>query len=119
MGKASRIKRERAQQPQQKPGYCEHCLDTLHSIENSAVADAMVEAYREMRSQFQYSHVGAMAWLEQEVGAMLQALKSSGEQYNRDCEIEFGEGAHSQEELDAWVAREEARRTRHREASGE
>lgn len=115
MGKLSRAQRLRAAQPAaQDKGWCDCCLDYLHDTGNSAVADAMIEAYSEMRTGFQldrmYNHDEAIEWVESEASRTLQALKSSGEQYRRDGEIEYGGGASSEEEYNAWIAREEARR---------
>ncbi len=126
MGKASRSKRERHEQPGQKPpeqqkAWCDHCLDTLHDSGIGPIGEALLEAYRQMRSgdglDRKYSHAEAIEWIEGEVGAMISALRSSGEQYQRDCELEYEEAECTKEEFDAWVARDEAREVRRREAS--
>ncbi len=117
MGKASRMKMGRAQQPQQELGYCEHCLDTLSSAWNGPIADAMLEAYVEMRrgeDDRPHSHEEAIAWLGDEAGAMLQALRSSGERYHRDLELEskaeaWGDYSHEPEtarEPEPWTQEE-------------
>lgn len=118
MGKASRIKRERAQQPQQKSGYCEHCLDTLHnSWDYNPISEALTDTYREMRQgewDREYSHQEAIDWIADQTGAMLQALKSAGERYHRDLELEskamaWGDYSHEPEttkEPEPWTQEE-------------
>lgn len=93
MGKSSKAQRLRAAQPAAPDkGWCDHCLGVLHDTGNSAVVDAMIEAYRDMRTGFQldreYSHAEAIEWIESEVGPTLHALKGSGERYSYECDLE-------------------------------
>ncbi len=122
MGKASRSKRERRDQPEQKPveqqkTWCDHCLDMLHDSEIGPIGEVLVEAYRGMRRGEGLGHAEAIEWIEGEVSTIISALRSSGEQYQRDCELEYEEAECTQEEFDAWIARDEARQARLREAT--
>ncbi len=97
MGKASRGKRERHEQPGQKPPeqqktWCNHCLDTLHSSGIGPIGEALVEAYAEMRRgeglDREYSHEETIEWIEGEVGTIISALRSSGDRYVYECALE-------------------------------
>lgn len=98
MGKASTAKRLRREQGEQQPakttgkGWCDHCLEVLHGIDLSEPADAIREAYLEMRQGFgldrAYSHAETMEWLEGEVGAILASLRGTGERYFYETELE-------------------------------
>ncbi len=113
MGKSSKAQRLSYAQPATpKKAWCDHCLDTLHDGNLSdGIGEQLIETYVNMRDA-EYNHVGAMAGIEAEVGIIIQALRSSGEQYHRDGEIEYGDGAASEEEYNAWEARREAREAR-------
>ncbi len=92
MGKAARIKRQRNEQKPTGKGWCDHCLEVLHGTGLSEPADAIRESYDAMRTGLgldrRYTHAEAMEWLEGEVSAMLSALRSSGERYHYESELE-------------------------------
>ncbi len=98
MGKASTAKRLRREQGEQQPAkttgkaWCDHCLEVLHGTDLSEPADAIRQAYEEMRSGFgldrPYSHAETMEWLDGEVSAIMASLRSSGERYHYECELE-------------------------------
>lgn len=112
MGKQSRAQRLKAAQPAaQDKGWCDHCLDVLHDTGGGRIADQLIETYVDMR-EGGCSHAAAMAGIEAETTAIVGALRSSGEQYRRDGEIEYGDGASSEEEFNAWDARRKAREAR-------
>ncbi len=135
MGKSTNAQRLRYAQPTAPDkGWCEHCLDTLHQHGyEDEVSTAIMEAYADMRSgPTPATHEQAVNWIAGTTAAMVTALKSSGERYHRDTELESKAeawGYYMEEEPDrpeppaltpeeideyhAVVAREEARAARH------
>jgi len=118
MGKSSKAQRlSYAEAATPDKGWCDHCLDTLHDTGAGRIGEQLIETYVDMR-EAGCSHADAMAGIEAESVAFVAALRSSGEQYLHDGEIEYGAGAASEDEYNAWEARREAREARHaKEAS--
>ncbi len=128
MGKSSKAQRLRAAQPAAPDkGWCDHCLDMLHTTNGqSYIASEVLESYTDMRDGHRldrkYSHAETMAWLSHEVDGMMQALRSSGDRYfyetGLQCKAEFDPESGVREpwteqelrDYEALVAREEARR---------
>ncbi len=110
MGKSSKAQRLRAvQSTESDKAWCDHCLGVLHDTGLSALAEGIVEEYRDMRSGFQidrrYSHAEAMEQIEGEVAGILQALRSSGDRYHYELGLETrSESGLSHDEWREYVA---------------